>query len=280
MCSVAGAESPATLPAGSTTVYGGLGVSTWRWGMSGNRRDPAAIGRVDAFAAHGLSDRTELRGSLPLLASWIVDDPSLRPCPTTRGQYCDGVVAPGALDLGVRWRAVDTVFGWTLAAGVRGDPWLAPTRTRYLNVGQGVVGPTVGTIVGATGDHVGVVVASDLWGTPGRAVPGTDRRAPAPTVTAALELQARTGPVWWSASTQLVHRLGGVDYGPAYLRDLYPTSERWGVVRFGQASVGLKASIAVSDMVGVHVAASRPYWTRNGPRDLTDGSVGVHRWIP
>ncbi|MFT4624680.1 MAG: hypothetical protein ACI8PZ_003339 [Myxococcota bacterium] len=245
--------------------------------MSGNPRDPATIARVDLYAARGISDRTELRARLPLLASFIADRPRTRPCPTS-DDYCQSVIAPGALDLAVRWQAVTDHL--TVSGGVRGDPWLATTRTRYINVGQGVVGPTVGLIGGAGGKSLSWGVSSHLWATPGRAVPGTGRRAPAPTAVARAEVGARTGPVWWSGATTLTHRLGGVDYGPEYLRNEYRTDERWGVIQFGQAQAELQASLAVGPTAGVHIAVCRAYWTRNGPRDLTDIKVGVHRWIP
>lgn len=273
--------APQLLPSGSTTLYGGVGLSSWTWGMSGLRRDPAGIARLDTWVGHGLSDHVQVSGGVPLAHGRIlVNDPDLAPCPSREVDYCRPVTAPGDAHLGLHAGSRTGLLAWRVGVGLHGDPWTAPTRTRYVNVGQGTVGGALDGSLGLDGD--GRAVWSDVRYLQrfGRLVPGLDLRAPADALQLAFGGRL---PLQRHALSLVVghHRqLKGVDYGPAYLREVYPTAERWGAVAFRQWRAEAKLSLALSDRSGLHLAASRALHTRNGPRHHSDLSVGAHLWIP
>lgn len=273
--------SPSTLPAGSGSLYGGVGLSAWTWGMSGNRRDPAGIVRIDSWAGAGLTDRIMLSAGLPVVHGRILDDvDGMPPCPNNDPTYCRPVTSLGdahvLLHAGLPWRSLRM----RAALGPRGDVWTAGTRTRYINVGQGTFG---GIAEGSTGvEHAGhgAFVEGRYLLRFGRPVPGETFRAPGDAVQGQLAAFTTWRFVRLQASLLGHRQLRGVDYGADYLRRLYRTDERWGVVAFRQTRVEAKASVALSNRTGLHVTASRAVQTRNGPKDHTDVSIGMHLWLP
>lgn len=275
----AAVAAPGLLPAGSTTLYGGGGLSTWRWGMTGNRRDPAGIARLDTWAGHGLGDHLQLTGGVPLVASGIVQGAPYAPCPAPDAT-CDGVVTVGdvhaLLHVGSTWRR--TAF--RLAAGPRSDAWNAPTRARYVNVGQGTWGGLLEGSAGVGLERLALFTEGRYVARLGRPVDGLAFRAPADAVQWTAAAAPRLGPLTLQGAVHGHHQLAGVDVGDADQRRLYGTVERWSVVAFEQVRAELKLSMPLSDRTGLHLAASRPLWTRNGPRDLTDLAVGAHAWFP
>ncbi len=272
--------APALLPAGSAALYGGGGVSTWRWGMSGNRRDPAAIARIDTWAGVGLTDYLQLSGGAPLVASTIAADAPFRPCPSAEEGYCRGVVSVGdahaLLHVGSRWRGLTG----RVAAGPRSDAWNAATRTRYVNVGQGTWGGVAEASGGGQHQGIGGFVEGRYVARLGRPVEGLEGRFPSDAVQWSAAAHGDLGVVRLQGAVHGHHQLGGVDYGPDYLQRFYDTGERWGVVAFRQVRVEAKVSVATSDHTGVHVTASRAVHTLNGPRDHTDVALGAHVWMP
>jgi hypothetical protein len=273
--------APGMLPSGSSTLYGGVGSSIWAYGMSGNPRDGAAIFRMDTWAGHGLAKHWMISAGVPLVHSRIVDDVDGRaPCPNRELDYCSPVTSLGdahvLLSAGTRWKAVQLRGG----VGPRTDIWTASTRRRYLNVGQGTVGGLAEASVGADRNGLGGFAEGRYLLRAGRTVPGEDFRAPSDAVQGQLAVFSQVHSVRLQASLLGHRQLSGVDYGPDYLRRLYATDDRWGVVAFRQLRAEAKVSVALSGRTGLHVAASRAIHTRNGPRDHFDASVGMHLWMP
>jgi hypothetical protein len=274
--------APSLLPSGSSAVYGGVGVSTWRWGMSGNRRDPAAIGRVDTWAGHGLGDHLQLTGGVPLVASAIVGSTPHPPCPRASDDddYCDGVVSLGdahaLLHVGTRWRRVEG----RLAAGPRTDVLTAGTRTRYVNVGQGTWGGLLEGSLGVAHQGLSAFVEGRYVARLGRPVDGLPGRYPSDAAQGTVAAAGRSGAFTLQLAVHGHRQLRGVEYGPVYLQRYYDTPERWGVVAFRQVRAEGKLSWATSDRSGVHLTVSRAVHTRNGPHDHADVGLGMHLWFP
>jgi len=272
---------PTVLPAGSASLYGGVGTSVWSYGMSGNPRDPAGIARIDTWAGTGIAEHWMISGGVPLVHSRIlVDREGVQPCPNNEPDYCRPVTNLGDAHVlvhgGTRWKGIDL----RAAAGPRSDIWTAGSRLRYLNVGQGTVGGLAELAAGAEGADVGGFLEGRYVLRFGRTVEGEDFRAPGDAVQGQLALAMSPGPVRVQLSALGHKQLRGVPFDATYLRTHYRTGNRWGVIAFAQVRAEAKVSVGLSDRTGLHLTASRAVFTIDGPRDHTDVSLGMHLWIP
>jgi hypothetical protein len=274
---VAHGHDPATYPAGGSSVYAGLALGHWQVGMSGQPRDPSWIASLPVFAARALDPRWRLEGGVALVASGHRDRPQTRPCPSEEDGYCQGLFSVGALEALLSRGSNGRRASGSLGLGWRGDPWNAHRRQGYLNVGQGATGGLISASAQVKGTAWRGVAEGELWAIAGRwsQVPF---RVPSDSARGRLTGEFWAGAHLWRAGCTLEHRALGVDYGPTYLRDHYPTKERWSVVQFAQARVEAGWSLRLNGDRGLHLSASAPLWTRNGPPDLLFAQVGAHQW--
>jgi len=279
----AAAESAGTLPAGAAVVYGGLGVGTFHYGSSGAIRDRQWRTRADLYGAYGVSDRLQLSLDGPFVVNGVQDDPAEGPCPTEgyEGDYCDTTVSLGEIGLHARYRFTD---GPKLVAGlgVRTDAWNADTRQRWTNAGLGTTSLVGSLIGGHDWESFGLVAAAHYRLTFGRVVDAGlgEVDLPGDEIVGQLEARVPAGPVELHASVGGVSRLAGVEYGDEYIDYYRLTEDRWASLRYRALRAEAKVSVPLGDFAGLHVAAGRVLIAANGPRDATDLSVGVHRYLP
>ncbi|MFT7520968.1 MAG: hypothetical protein ACI9MC_003119, partial [Kiritimatiellia bacterium] len=98
--SVATAASPWVMPAGSATLYGGTGVSTFHIGLSGLTRDRQVQSRLVGYGAVGLPHKLEVSVSVPLQSNFVFEDPDEGPCPS--GDYCATTTSVGTIVVQMR----------------------------------------------------------------------------------------------------------------------------------------------------------------------------------
>ena len=257
------AASPWTLPEGATSVYAGVGVSTFATGMSGFSRDRYLQSRLALWAGRGLGERTQLSLSLPLVHTRVLEDPDEGPCPS--GDYCKPSTSLGSVEVAVQHRISGGGVPFAVRLGLFGDPWNAPTRGRWTNAGQGTFGGVVDAITGTSaGEDTRWATAAVL----GLAVPvpqratsasGDVRWLPAPTLRATVEGSVQHGIIQATVALHGHQRLYGEPYGPDWVRDWRPVLDRWRVTRWGEVRPELKLSVLhPGGRSGVHLAAT---WT-------------------
>jgi len=281
------AESAHTLPGGAATVYAGAGLGTFQYGSSGLSRDRQWRARVDLYGAYGLSDRLQLSLDAPLVRNWVQDDPGEGPCPTGayEGDYCDPVTGAGEAGLHARYRLVQGPPRLVAGLGVRGDPWNAGTRGRWTNAGLGCVSAVASLIAGVDGSAGGVGLGAVANGhyrlTLGRAVDAGlgEVALPADEVSAALEGWAARDALRFGLGLGYVARLWGVEYGDDYVDHYRHVQDRWASLQYRALRGEARASWAIAEAAGLHLAAGRVLIAANGPKDALDVSLGMHRYF-
>lgn len=270
---VALAGGPDQLGAGQRVVYTGVGASTFEYGSSGDLRDRPLQSRVDLYAAAGLHPRLELSVYAAPSHSRVI--PMGRPPCAFEEGYCDSYTTVNKPWIEVR---TPVVPGWAAAGlGTGWDPWNRDRRGQFNTLSQGtwVVSPAlvVGHRHGALGWQTGVrwhaVMAPDVEG----------YGSPPDSLQAHLELPTSLGDWTVQPGAHLHWRVGGNPFGPDWAQAWYGTDDRWQMLRTRQVQAELKVSYGLGES-GIHVAARRAVWTDSGPKDLTDVSVGWHRWFP
>lgn len=278
---VALADSARPLPAEGRVVYGGVGGGAFQYGASGRIRDPQVRGRIDTFAARGLGQGWELRGGVPLVRAGAVEDPLRGPCPG-EGDYCATTTGVGEAWVGLRRGLVDRGWQALVEVGAFGDPWNAGTRGRWTNIGLGTGGGAAALVVGVEGaageTRIGAVGSARYRLVVGRAHPDSAVRLPADDASGALELWAQRGRWRPEVAVSSLGRLGGLDYGDAWVRTWRPQADRWAALRYREVVGRVKLSIDLAEGTGLHVSAGRVLAAWSGPRDATDVGVGVHRY--
>lgn len=289
------AEQSDVLPPGAHTVYGGVGINTYRKlqfidGAGGEPQelDRALRTRLDLYWATGLASRVQLSAALPLVHSTVLDGDDTGPCPElfSEEQYCEGFVRPGQLSVAGRVLAVDRDLGLAVDLALQGDPWNAGLRGRYTAYGEGTVDLRPGLTVdwdAALGEWGLRLVGSGSYVfrfsrliEEGSAAPF---RAPADHVAGLAEFQLMPpGAVSFTVGTAGMTRLWGLDWDSDYQAEYFPTDDRWTVLWYRQLSAYGKVSVALPQDMGLHLGAGRVVAVRNGPPDTWDFTVGVHKY--
>ncbi len=282
LITLAMAESAGTLPGGSATIYGGLGLGSFHYGSSGLLRDRQWQGRGVFYGALGLSDRLQLSLDGPLAVNWVQEVPDVGPCPTEgyEGDYCDVTATVGEIGLHARYR-LSPGPGLSAGLGLRTDAWNAGTRQRWTNAGLGTTS-LVGSLIGGWGSAPwGFVGAAHYRLTFGRSVDAGLGAVDLPGDELSGSLQASYSPgLSYTLSLGGVARLWGVEYGEEYIDYYRLTPDRWASLAYRALRAEAKVSVPLGEVAGLHIALGRVLAAANGPRDITDVSVGVHRYFP
>jgi len=288
LLAIAMADEPTTLPAGSASVYSGVGVSTFRR-LNDSLRDRSVKARLDLYGSYGLHDRLQLSLSAPLLYGTVVDDPDTLPCPGVLASegYCDPyvTVGPGRLDL--RSPLVRGPFRLALGMGLQGDPWNRRIRGRYASPGTGtlMVAPylLMGPRLPLADDLVLSVTAggSYVGSLAGKANDGfLFVRAPSDAVQALGQVRLELpGPLAAETGVAYDHRLAGLALGPSWQASYFPQDDRWNVLRTRLLTGTGKVSVDLPQSMGLHLAVTWLYEVEEGPTDLVDVSLGWHKYF-
>jgi hypothetical protein len=274
------AESGAVLPAGAGVGYAGVGLSTFETGSSGLPRDRQLRSRLDLYCAWGVARRLQLSVDVPLVYNTTVAIEGRGPCPGV-GDWCAPVASAGEAGVHLRAQLVDSAFDLTVGLGLRTDAWNAPTRDRWTNAGLGTTAG-VASLIAEQAIGGGAALAYGHFAlVDGRAVdgPGTPR-LPGDLLVGGLVGRAPLGRLTGEVELSGLSRLAGVPYGDVWLDQYYDTPDRWAALRYRELKARAKLSIPLGDRSGLHISAGRVLLVDSGPRDATDLSVGVHRYLP
>lgn len=294
LATLAWAESPSTLPAGSKVLYSGLGVSTFSQldqGGGTTARDRAVKPRLDLYGSMGLTERVQLSLSAPLAMGFVVDAPDRLPCPNLLQDenYCSTWATVGPARLDGRVALLRSTFQATAGLALGGDPWNRGIRGRYNSPGTGtphaeafaVVGPQV-----PMGDWslglVGVGAFAYSLAPRATSADGTVTvRAPGDQVRASGEVRVKPpAPVAFEAGVHWMKRLSGVPLAGTWGQQWFPTTkDRWNVLQTELLVGSAKVSIDLPQSMGIHVGASWLWASAEAPSDLVDLSVGWHRYF-
>ncbi len=293
---VSHAETADALPDGSQVVYAGLGFNTFKRlqfgefdGSEAQELDTALRTRLDMYWAMGLADRLQISAALPLVHSMVLDSDDRGPCPDLfeDEDYCKGFFRPGQLSVAGRYQLVRRKVSLAGDLSLRGDPWNGDLRGRYTAYGEGTVdlqpGATLDWDADLGGDWALRLVGAGAYtfrfsrlnddGSAG------SFRAPADHISGLAELQVMPpGPVSVTLGSAGMQRLWGLDWDAAYQEDYFPTQDRWTVLWYKQVAAYGKVSIDLPKDIGLHVGAGRVLRVRNGPPDMWDFTVGVHKY--
>jgi len=288
------AESPGTLPAGSKVVYAGGGFTTFNSLTQGDEvvvRDRELRFRGDLYGSLGLTERFQLSMSVPLVYSTIADNPDELPCPDLLASedYCASYFTVGQARLDGRVAITQKKVKLTGGVAADVDAWNAGRRGQYNSAGSGrsvveafaVAGGGVpvgdwrlrGLLLGGYGH----ALAPDITSANG----DTTLKALGNHIRGSAELRAKApGPVAFELGVHGFRRLSGADLDTAWVQDWFMTSpDRWNVLAYRQLSGSAKVSIDLPDNQGIHIGAARVLSVDNGPTNLTDVSVGWHRYF-
>lgn len=296
----AAAESAGTLPAGAQVFYAGAGASSfggvaYNEGAAGSdgERDRYLQLRLDSYYARGLSDRIQLSAWLNPLAAGLVFDTGGLPCPglgdsedPAFATYCDAVISAGELGVQGRYRALDGPVVATLGLAAVGDPWNAGSRGNYTAIGRGALGLAPGLYLGRD-FHLGALPSGILafatytW----RLYPLIGEgplagETPTDLLVGGLEWRVGTGDFTWQLGLSGSRALGGLLWDETFAEVYWPSTDRWLVIRDSYLRVEGKASYALSERSGLHLALGRVFAAVNTPDDLVDLSLGVHVYRP
>lgn len=271
------AESAATFPQGGASLYAGLGAYSFQKLRLG--ADPAdtstlyrdVTARAELYGGVGVTDRLMVTLSVPLVHSRVLDPPARDP-----SFPCGPISTVGTVAATVRYQIHRRWLDVTPGIAVSSAAWNAPTRGYYNTVGEATtdVGPVL-----YVGDRYGDARRGLSWVvSAGYTVRTTAYEAsggaPRDDARAAAELAGHRGPVTLTMGASTYQRLGGIEAA-----SLLGTEDRWAVADYDSVSTQAKLSLALSEGVGLHVSTTRVLWVRNGPPDVSDVSVGLHRWF-
>jgi len=268
------AESAWLQPEGEAVGYVGLGLGTFAVGASGLPRDRQLRSRLDTYAAFGLPRGLQLSVDAPLMHNRALQDPALGPCPAAA---CAPVSTVG--EVGVHLRAPLWSGGSRGVAGLglRTDAWNVGTRDRWTNAGLGSTA-LVGSLVGEGGRGpwgAGAAAHYSLvFGRPSTV--GDGGRWPADLASGSAWLARQQGAHRIEIGLQGAARLGGLEYDD-WVQPYLTASDRWAALAWRALQAQAKWSLALGPDAGLHLGLSRVIAQANGPADLTDLSLGLHR---
>lgn len=293
------AESPGVLPKGAAVVYAGGGGTTF-----GTLRQTTAAGttevvdrdrelrpRLDLYGSLGLTEGLQLSASVPVVASWVADDPALLPCPDLLQSegYCESYVTVGQARADARYGLLRDGPQLTVGLAAEMDAWNAERRGQYNSAGSGRTAIEALVVTGGevpAGDWRlgGLMLGAYAYSIAPSVTPtagGPAIKAPGDHVRARVEGRAVSpGPLSFEVGVHAIQRLSGVDLDPAWVSDWFVSSlDRWNVLQYGAISVSGKVSVALPKDMGLHLGVARTVAVENGPADLTDVSLGWHRYF-
>ena len=286
-CSLALAEYAGTIPGHSVVVYGGPALTTYQQlsvgtAPPGGNLDRALQTRLDLYGAWGASDRLQLAAYVPVVYSTVA---SYDVNCTEGSDFCAAVAGVGKAGVQARYRLPVPAVMTTLGLGVSTGAWNAGTRGRYTAVGEATTDLSPALFLGRDLAFGSMGAGVVLFGAYDYRLVTYDQaplphRAPADDIRAGLEAKVSPGIFTLQVGGYLYERLGGLDF-TTDIEHYFDTDDRWAVLDYDNVSAGTKLSVALPHSMGIHLAANRVVWVRNGPPDALDISVGVHKyWAP
>lgn len=294
MLSLARAESAGVIPAGAGVLYSGAGVTTFNQMTQDGAvitRDREVRLRGDVYGALGLARRLQLSASVPVVASFMVDDSSRLPCPGLLQDegYCETYVTAGQGRVDLRYQVLQRGANTTLGIAADVDNWNANRRGQFNSAGSGrtmlealavVGGPLADsgawTLDGLMLGGFGYFLAPDVTSADG----STTVKAPGDTVRASVELRAHRQGLAVEVGGHVVQRLSGVDLDSEWIDEWFPSSlDRWNVLHYRGISASGKVSLDLPNNSGVHIGVYRVVAVDNGASNTTDLTVGWHRYF-
>ena len=295
----AGAESPGVLPKGSEVVYSGAGFTTFgslkQRDAAGRsevvQRDRELRPRVDLYGSLGLTDGLQLSASVPVVGSVVSDDPALQPCPQLLQSegYCDSYLTVGEARIDARYGLLRRRTKVTAGLAAQVDSWNAGRRGQYNSAGSGRTQLEAFVVTGGevqAGDWRlrGLILGGYAYALAPSVTPtggGAPVKAPGDSVRASVEGRANApGPLAFEVGVHAQQRLTGVALDSAWVDDWFRSSlDRWNVLQYSAVAVSGKVSVDLPNSMGLHAGLTRTVAVENGPADLTDVSVGWHRYF-
>ena len=291
--SVALAESPGVMPAGTRAARAGAGLTTFRdlgFGSGAIAGDRVVQPHVDLYGAWAPAPRLQVSGSVPVVASWVTDGDAPLPCPDglpTEG-HCEGFGTVGAARIDARYGLLAAQRGTlTLGVAAGSDRWNAARRGQYNAQGTGrshlealvIAGtradPGAWTLDGVLLTAFGYSLAPSVTSAAGGVrVPG-----PGDHVRASLELHARPpGPVTLLVGAHALQRLSGVELDAAWIEDWWRASlDRWNVLMARQVTCSAGIGFEVAADRRIELQVQRAVAVQRAFQDTTDVSVGWHQ---
>lgn len=271
---VALAESAWLQPPGEGVAYAGLGFGTFAVGASGLPRDRQLRGRLDTYAAFGLKHGLQLSFDAPLVHNRVREQPSLGPCPAAA---CAPVSGAGEAGLHLRGPLWSGATRGVAGLGLRSDAWNQGTADRWTNAGLGATALVCSLVTeGGRGPWAAGASAhyAAVFGRPSSI--GDGGRWPADLVSGSTWIARQTGPLRIELALQGAARTGGLEYAD-WVQPYLTADDRWAALAWRALQAQLKGSMALGPRAGLHLGLSRVVAQANGPADLTDLSLGLHR---
>ena len=299
LVALASAESPGVLPRGSEVIYSGVGFSTFSAlqqtdaaGQSETvERDRELRPRVDLYGSFGLTDGLQVSASVPVVGSVIAEDAAVGPCPELLQSegYCESYLTVGEARLDARYGVMRKRTKLTAGLAAMVDNWNTNRRGQYNSAGTGRTQLEALVITGGTvkaGDWKlrGLVLGAYAYAVAPSVTPtggGPAVKAPGDSVRASVEGRADApGPLAFELGVHAQQRITGVALDGAWVDDWFRSSlDRWNVLQYGAIALSGKVSLDLPNSIGLHAGVSRAVAVSNGAADLTDVSVGWHRYF-
>ena len=268
------AESAWLQPEGEGVGYLGVGLGTFAVGASGLPRDRQLRARLDTYAAFGLKRGLQLSFDAPLAHNWVQQAPGLGPCPSAA---CAPVTTVGEAGAELRAPLWSGRSRGVVGLGLRSDAWNIGTRDRWTNAGLASTS-AVAVLVAEGGrgpvSAVGWARYALVFGRPST-VPGGGRW-PADLASAGAAGAVQAGAHRVELGLGGAARLGGLEYDD-WVQPYLNAPDRWAALAWRALVVQGKWSLALGPDMGLHLGVSRVVAQANGPADLTDLSLGLHR---
>jgi len=275
------AETAHVLPEGAAAIYSGLGAGTFATGSSGLDRDRQLRLRLDLYAAVSLGPSLQLSADLQGQHNRVLEDPTQGPCPAA-DDYCDPTTAFGESGVHLRRQVETRGPALTLGLGARSDAWNGETRGRWTNAGL-ASSSLVATLV-VEHERDGTRPLTLVGWAHGVRVLGTSTdnggHSPSSAVMGGASGATELGPASIELAVNGMTRLGGLEYGDAWVETWRPTDDRWAALRYRHLAARAKLSLPLGPLAGLHLSVGRVLLAANGPRDALDVSLGVHRYFP
>ena len=268
------AESAWLQPEGEAVGYLGVGLGTFAVGASGLPRDRQLRARLDTYAAFGLKRGLQLSFDAPLAHNWALEEPLLGPCPSAA---CAPVTTVGEAGAELRAPLWAGRSRGVVGLGLRTDAWNIGTRDRWTNAGLASTSALASLVAeGGRGplSAVGWARYALVFGRPST-VPGGGRW-PADLASAGVAGAVQAGPHRLELGLGGSARLGGLEYDD-WVQPYLEAPDRWAALAWRALMVQGKWSLALGPEAGLHLGVARVVAQANGPADLTDLSLGVHR---
>lgn len=292
MLGMAQAESPSVVSMGTGVVSAETRLIT-----SGTLQqtggplswDPVVQPQVAMAGTLGLTHRLQAHASLPIVASWVANNPAQAPCPGTLSTeaFCEGFLAAGSARVELRYGLLRRPTQLTAGLAATGDPWNASRRGQRNAVGTGRTHVESLVVTGRQFDRRDWTIQGLALVAYGRALSprvsslagSTVLRAPADTLRASVEGEVDPpGAMVFDLGLHWAQRLGGVDLDEHWRAQWLGASlDRWNVLASRSLSVSGRAAVALASGNGIHLRLARTVLAANGPGDQTELGLGWHK---